>query len=105
MELDLDKQVEVLEAFRDGKQVQKRSFIFGEETGWENVHYSDFNFTAYEYRIKPCKAFCDENLSRIHDGVQSYQGRSLDVSEVDKLTKAQIMKIAELIKQDSDVNR
>lgn len=47
-----DEMIAVIQAHKEGKQIQKRAKSFS-QNGWYAVSLDGFNFNLYEYRIKP----------------------------------------------------
>lgn len=46
-----DEMIAVIQAQRDGKGIQAKSYLAG--AYWHDISYSGFDFGNYEYRVKP----------------------------------------------------
>ena len=54
--MKVSEQIAIINAYQDGKTIERRAFFTSEWKSIDNIENYQFNFSEYEYRIKPeCK--------------------------------------------------
>ena len=51
--MKVSEQIEIIKAYEDGKTIERRAFVTSEWKSIDNIENYQFNFSEYEYRIKP----------------------------------------------------
>ena len=51
--MKLSEQIAIMKEFEDGKSIERRAFFTSEWKSIDNIENYQFNFSEYEYRIKP----------------------------------------------------
>lgn len=54
--MKVSEQIAIIKAYEDGKTIERRAFFTSAWKSIDNIENYQFNFSEYEYRIKPeCK--------------------------------------------------
>ena len=51
--MKVSEQIAIMKAYEDGKTIERRAFFTSEWKSIDNIENYQFNFSEYEYRIKP----------------------------------------------------
>ena len=51
--MKVSEQIAIIKAYEDGKSIERRAFFTSEWKSIDNINNYQFNFSEYEYRIKP----------------------------------------------------
>ena len=51
--MKVSEQIAIIKAYEDGKSIERRAFFTSEWKSIDNIENYQFNFSEYEYRIKP----------------------------------------------------
>ena len=51
--MKVSEQIAIMKAFEDGKTIERRALFTSEWKSIDNINNYQFNFSEYEYRIKP----------------------------------------------------
>ena len=51
--MKVSEQIAIIKAYEDGKTIERRAFFTSEWKSIDNIENYQFNFSEYEYRIKP----------------------------------------------------
>lgn len=51
--MKVSEQIAIIKAYQDGKTIERRAFFTSEWKSIDNIENYQFNFSEYEYRIKP----------------------------------------------------
>ena len=51
--MKVSEQIAIVKAYEDGKTIERRAFFTSEWKSIDNIENYQFNFSEYEYRIKP----------------------------------------------------
>ena len=51
--MKVSEQIAIMKAYEDGKSIERRAFFTSEWKSIDNIENYQFNFSEYEYRIKP----------------------------------------------------
>ena len=51
--MKVSEQIAIIKAYEDGKTLEQRAFFTSEWKSIDNINNFQFNFSEYEYRIKP----------------------------------------------------
>lgn len=51
--MKVSEQIEIIKAYQDGKTIERRAFFTSAWKSIDNIENYQFNFSEYEYRIKP----------------------------------------------------
>ena len=51
--MKVSEQIAIIKAYEDGKTIERRAFFTSEWKSIDNTENYQFNFSEYEYRIKP----------------------------------------------------
>ena len=51
--MKVSEQIAIMKAYEDGKSIERRAFFTSEWKSIDNINNYQFNFSEYEYRIKP----------------------------------------------------